>query len=117
MSIKKITDTYKKKIALIKKHNKYYYNEDKPQISDADYDKLKNEVLDLEKKNSVLDFAKIANNWKILFSLVSLFHAFFETTAKTFSLLISSGSISIPMIQSVKKFQSDFSETSNRSKN
>ena len=54
MSIKKITDTYKKKIALIKKHNKYYYNEDKPQISDADYDKLKNEVLDLEKKNVFL---------------------------------------------------------------
>ncbi len=55
MSIKKkITDTYKKKIALIKKHNKYYYNDDKPQISDADYDKLKNEVLDLEKKNVYL---------------------------------------------------------------
>ena len=54
MSIKKITDTYKKKIALIKKHNKYYYNDDKPQISDADYDKLKNEVLDLEKKNEFL---------------------------------------------------------------
>ena len=54
MSIKKITDTYKKKIALIKKHNKYYYNDDKPQISDADYDKLKNEVLDLEKKNVFL---------------------------------------------------------------
>ena len=55
MSIKKkITDTYKKKIALIKKHNKYYYNDDKPQISDADYDKLKNEVLDLERKNVYL---------------------------------------------------------------
>ncbi len=54
MSIKKIIDTYKKKIALIKKHNRYYYNDDKPKISDADYDKLKNEVLDLEKKNVFL---------------------------------------------------------------
>ena len=41
---------YKKKINEIKSHNNFYYNNDNPKISDKDYDKLKNEVLNLEKK-------------------------------------------------------------------
>ena len=40
MSKKKIENLYKKKISILKKHNHYYYNQDKPQITDKDYDDL-----------------------------------------------------------------------------
>tara|TARA_B100000963_G_scaffold7662_1_gene6057 strand:+ start:19456 stop:21486 length:2031 start_codon:yes stop_codon:yes gene_type:complete len=46
----KIEKEFKKKIEILKKHNHYYYNQDKPKISDSDYDKLKNELISLEKK-------------------------------------------------------------------
>ncbi len=42
---------YKAKIALIEKQNKAYYLNDKPLVSDAEYDKIKKEILDFEKKN------------------------------------------------------------------
>ena len=42
---------YEEKIALIEKLNKAYYHNDKPLVSDADYDKIKKDVLDFEKKN------------------------------------------------------------------
>ena len=54
MNNKKITNDYKKKVALIKQHNKYYYNDDKPKISDAEYDNLKNEVVNLEREHEFL---------------------------------------------------------------
>tara|TARA_X000001036_G_scaffold37450_1_gene30361 strand:+ start:298 stop:2331 length:2034 start_codon:yes stop_codon:yes gene_type:complete len=55
MNIKsKIIDNYKKKINLLKKHNKLYFNNDKPIISDSEYDKLKREITNLEKKNNFL---------------------------------------------------------------
>ena len=50
----KITDIYKKKIKLLKKHNKLYFESDNPKISDAVYDILKNEIISLEKKNNFL---------------------------------------------------------------
>ena len=49
-----IEEKYKKKINLLKKHNKYYYIDDKPKISDHEYDKLKKEILELEGKYSFL---------------------------------------------------------------
>lgn len=42
---------YKEKIALIEKLNKAYYHNDKPLVSDAEYDRIKNDILDFEKKN------------------------------------------------------------------
>ena len=45
-----IINKYKKKINLLKKHNKLYFNKDNPEISDAKYDDLKKEIVDLEKK-------------------------------------------------------------------
>jgi DNA ligase (NAD+) len=55
MSLKTETlNLYKKKINLLKKHNKLYFNQDKPQISDAEYDSLKKEIINLEKKNNFL---------------------------------------------------------------
>jgi DNA ligase (NAD+) len=41
---------HKKKLDNIKKHNKFYYINDKPKISDSEYDKLKKEIFELEKK-------------------------------------------------------------------
>jgi len=43
-----ILKKYKKKIKLLNFHNKKYYNENNPQISDAEYDNLKNEIHNLE---------------------------------------------------------------------
>ncbi|CAO6127903.1 Lig NAD-dependent DNA ligase (contains BRCT domain type II) [Candidatus Pelagibacterales bacterium] len=42
---------YKEKITLIEKLNKAYYNNDKPLVLDAEYDKIKKDILDFEKKN------------------------------------------------------------------
>jgi len=51
---KNIKQNYLKKINEIKKHNKFYYENSSPVISDKDYDKLKKEILDLEKKHIFL---------------------------------------------------------------
>ena len=53
-SKKKLISEYKKKIQVLKNHNKYYFELDKPKISDAKYDELKKEVLELENKYSFL---------------------------------------------------------------
>jgi DNA ligase (NAD+) len=46
----KIIQSYLKKINDLKKHNKLYFDNDAPQISDSEYDKIKKETIDLEKK-------------------------------------------------------------------
>ncbi len=57
-----IIKDYQKKIKLIKRYNKLYYNDDSPSVSDSEYDKLKREVVDLEKKNKFLKkFGSIKN--------------------------------------------------------
>ena len=45
---------YKKKIYLLKKYDQEYFNNDNPSVSDKEYDQLKNEVLQLEKKYNYL---------------------------------------------------------------
>ena len=49
-----IKQIYRKKINELKKHNQFYYENSTPVISDKEYDKLKKEILDLEKKYSFL---------------------------------------------------------------
>jgi len=51
---KNIKQNYLKKINKFQKHNKYYYENSSPVISDKEYDKLKKEILDLEKKYNFL---------------------------------------------------------------
>ena len=50
-AIKKI---YSDKIKEYKKNSKFYYEDDSPKITDSKFDKLKNEILEMEKKNSFL---------------------------------------------------------------
>ena len=49
-----IINLYKKKIKLVKKFNKEYFDKDSPSISDAKYDDLKKEIFNLEKENTYL---------------------------------------------------------------
>ena len=42
---------YLKKIKLINKYNKFYYDKNNPLTSDKEYDKLKKNILEIEKKN------------------------------------------------------------------
>ena len=54
MNFEEIKKRYNKKISEILKHNKNYYDKNSPIISDKDYDELKKEILDLEKKYNFL---------------------------------------------------------------
>ena len=51
----KILKQYKEKIKELIKHNDLYFNNDNPKISDSEYDKLKSEILILEKKYSFIN--------------------------------------------------------------
>ena len=46
----KIVNQYKKKIEILKRHNKLYFINDNPEISDSAYDIIKKEALELEKR-------------------------------------------------------------------
>ena len=54
MQKKEIEKIYIKKINELKKHNKAYFQNDNPLISDKKYDDIKQEVLNLEKKHKYL---------------------------------------------------------------
>ena len=54
MNKKKIQIEYSKKISLINKFNKFYYDENNPKVTDQKYDELKKEILELEKKYKFL---------------------------------------------------------------
>ncbi|MDC0419904.1 NAD-dependent DNA ligase LigA, partial [Candidatus Pelagibacter sp.] len=54
MSKKKIQIEYIKKISLISKFNKLYYDDNNPKVTDQKYDELKKEILQLEKKYEFL---------------------------------------------------------------
>jgi len=54
MHKKEIEKVYIKKITELKKHDKAYFEHDNPSISDRDYDDIKSEILNLEKKYKYL---------------------------------------------------------------
>jgi DNA ligase (NAD+) len=66
MDKKVLQNQYKKKIDQINEYNKFYYNKSNPIVSDSDYDKLKNEILLLEKNYKFL-FSKDSPSKKIGF--------------------------------------------------
>jgi DNA ligase (NAD+) len=57
-----IKKNYNQKRKLLEKHNKLYYNNDSPIITDSKYDKLKIELLSLEKKYNFLSEKKSVIN-------------------------------------------------------
>ena len=61
---KNIKQNYQNKINEFKKHNKLYYENSSPTISDKEFDKLKKEILELEKKNKP-EFINFNNNYYV----------------------------------------------------
>ena len=59
MNIKKdIIAKYRKKINLVNKYNKYYYDKNNPIVDDKTFDNLKKEIIELEKNNKFLKSEK-----------------------------------------------------------
>ena len=54
MEKKKIKKIYQEKIKKFKHHNFLYFEKNKPKITDGDFDKLKNEIIELEKSHNYL---------------------------------------------------------------
>ena len=96
-----IKNSYFKKIKKINEHNKLYYEKSSPIISDTDYDNLKKEIIELEKKYtflksksspSLLIGAKPAKNFlksKHRAKMLSLSNAFSHEDLKNFEKKIS----------------------------
>ena len=58
MNKKKIQTEYFEKINLINEFNKFYYDNNNPKVTDQEYDELKKEILELEKKYKFLKSEK-----------------------------------------------------------
>ena len=56
-----IIDKYKKRVKLLIKYNKFYFEKDQPLISDSKYDELKKEIINLEKNNNYLKKLNLIN--------------------------------------------------------
>jgi DNA ligase (NAD+) len=54
MNKEAIKKNYLKKIELVQKYNKYYYDKDKPIVTDQTFDLLKKDIIDLENKYKFL---------------------------------------------------------------
>ena len=93
---KDIIKKYFLKVKTLKEHNNFYFNLDKPKISDAEYDQLKKEIGELEKKFNFLKNLGLTNNLvgssptnkfkkiKHLEPMLSLSNAFEENDMKDF---------------------------------
>ena len=57
-----IISKFKDKLKILKKHNKFYYENDNPQINDSEYDEIKNEIFEYEKKYQFLKELKLTKN-------------------------------------------------------
>ena len=55
MSDDKINQEYLDKIKLFQKYNKNYYDLNNPLVSDQEFDNLKSEIIELEKKYKYLN--------------------------------------------------------------
>ncbi len=55
MNKNRVIKSYNDKIKSLKKFNKYYFEKNKPLVTDGEYDKLKNDILILEKEYTYLN--------------------------------------------------------------
>ena len=58
----KIIKNFRSKIGELKDHNKFYFSDDNPKITDAKYDELKKDIFELEKKYSFLKKLNLTKN-------------------------------------------------------
>ena len=58
----KILEDYSKKVSLLKKYNKEYFDKDAPSITDSKYDSFKKEIIELEKKYKFLKTSRSIQN-------------------------------------------------------
>ncbi len=91
-----IDKNYLNKIKLLEKYNQYYYDKSDPIVSDQEYDKLKQEILELEKNtinlkhkkspSKIVGFkpSKAFNKIKHKVPMLSLSNAFDEEDLKNF---------------------------------
>ena len=91
-----IIKKFKGLISDLKKHNKFYYLEDSPKISDSEYDLLKRNILELEEVNPFLKKIEAVSNIiganpsnkfkkiKHLIPMLSLSNAFVEKDIEDF---------------------------------
>ena len=61
MNKEKTIRIYNNKISKLNEHNRLYFQNSNPKISDAEYDKLKNEILNLEQENPYLKTSNKSN--------------------------------------------------------
>ena len=62
MKKKEIEKIYRNYTRSFKKYNFHYYNKSKPLVADSDYDKLKKDILNLEKKYKYLNSKESPTN-------------------------------------------------------
>ncbi len=58
----KIIKNFRSKIGELKDHNKFYFSDDNPKITDAKYDELKKDIFELEKQYSFLKKLNLTKN-------------------------------------------------------
>ena len=58
----KILEDYSKKVSLLKKYNKEYFDKDAPSITDSKYDSFKKEIIELENKYNFLKTSQSIQN-------------------------------------------------------
>jgi len=92
----KINQKYLEKIKLFQKYNKHYYDLNDPLVNDQEFDKLKREIIDLEKKYEYLNSinspsnsvgfkpSKVFKKIKHSVPMLSLGNAFDENDLKNF---------------------------------
>ena len=96
MEIKDLKKIYRFKLKEYIKHNKLYYQKSRPKISDSEFDDLKNEIIELEKKHKFLKNknspshnvgykpSKSFDKYQHRVSMLSLSNAFNEDDLKNF---------------------------------
>ena len=88
MRISKIEKEYLKKIKLFQKYNRYYYDKSNPKVTDSEFDSLKKEIIELEKKHKFLKSenspSKNFKKTKHKVQMLSLSNAFNEEELKNF---------------------------------
>ena len=109
----KINQKYLKKIKLFQKYNKHYYDLNDPLVSDQEFDKLKLEIIDLEKKYEYLNSinspsnsvgfkpSKVFKKIKHSVPMLSLSNAFDENDLINFEKKILNF-LSLPMLKKIE---------------